>query len=200
MVRYSGAVYRYLLGAVRDPDAAIDLSQEFAVRFLRGDFHRAAPERGRFRDYVKVALINLVNDFHRNRQAAPKGLHADAADPVGVVSGDDFESGWRAELLEQTWKALAEENPTFHAALQLRIEEPEMPSGDMAERLTQQLGRPITAENVRKTIQRAHAKFADLLLDLVAESLDAPTPADLEEELKALDLLRYSRTALERRK
>src|SRR5437867_9487672 len=60
MLRYSGAVYRYLLGAVRDPEAAGDLCQEFALRFLRGDFRRAAPERGRFRDYVKSALINLV--------------------------------------------------------------------------------------------------------------------------------------------
>ena len=45
LLRYSGAVYRYLLGAIRDPDAAGDLCQEFAVRFLRGDFHRVAPRR-----------------------------------------------------------------------------------------------------------------------------------------------------------
>ena len=34
--RYGSAVYRYLLGAVRDADAAEDLSHEFVVRFLRG--------------------------------------------------------------------------------------------------------------------------------------------------------------------
>ena len=54
MLHYSGAVYRYLLGAVRDPDVAADLCQEFAVRFLRGDFRRADPGRGRFRDYLKT--------------------------------------------------------------------------------------------------------------------------------------------------
>jgi DNA-directed RNA polymerase specialized sigma24 family protein len=43
--RYGGAVARYLLGAVRDPDVAADLAQEFAVRFLRGDFRRADPGR-----------------------------------------------------------------------------------------------------------------------------------------------------------
>ena len=200
MLRYHGAAYRYLLGAVRDPDTASDLCQEFAVRFLRGDFRRAAPDRGRFRDYVKIALVNLVNDHHRARQAAPKALAPDAAgpnDPAGA--SEDFEAGWRAELLEQTWKALAAENPTFHATLLLRTEDPDLPSGDMAERLSQQLGRPMTAENVRKTIQRAHTKFADLMLELVAESLDEPTYQALEEELKALDLLRYCRSALERR-
>jgi RNA polymerase sigma-70 factor (ECF subfamily) len=200
MLRYSGAVYRYLLGAVRDPDSASDLCQEFAVKFLRGDFRRAAPERGRFRDYVKVALVNLINDYHRARQAAPQALAADAPDPAVANDGEiGFEAGWRAELLEQTWKALAEANPTFHATLLLRIEAPDMPSGEMAERLTQQLGKPMSPENVRKSIQRAHAKFADLLLDLVAESLDEPSVEDLEDELKALDLLRYCRSALERR-
>src|SRR6266436_612212 len=71
MERYGGAVYRYLLGAVRDQDAAAELSQEFAVRFLRGDFRRADPDRGRFRDYLKTSLIHLVTDYHRARQRAP---------------------------------------------------------------------------------------------------------------------------------
>jgi DNA-directed RNA polymerase specialized sigma24 family protein len=101
MLRYHGAVYRYLPGAVRDPDAAGDLCQEFAVRYLRGDFRRAAPDRGRFRDYVKMALVNLVNDHHRARQAAPKALAVDAPSPSDS-SAEDFERGWRAELLEQT--------------------------------------------------------------------------------------------------
>jgi RNA polymerase sigma-70 factor (ECF subfamily) len=199
LLRYSGAVYRYLLGAVRDPDAAADLCQEFAVRFLRGDFRRAAPERGRFRNYVKTALVNLVNDHHRARRAGPVPLVGDAAAPE-LPSEADFDGGWRESVLDQTWKALAEENPAFHAALRLRIEEPEMQSPEMAERLTAQLGRPMTAENVRKTLQRAHAKFAELLLDRVAESLDEPTPDDLEAELQALDLLRYCRSALEKRR
>src|SRR5207244_8784969 len=76
MQRYSGAVYRYLLGAVRDPDVAADLSQEFALRFVRGDFRRAAPERGRFRDYVKIALVHLVDDYYRSRRARPRQLAA----------------------------------------------------------------------------------------------------------------------------
>jgi hypothetical protein len=46
--RYSGAVFRYFLGAVHDPEVAAELSQEFALRFLRGDFRGADPQRGRF--------------------------------------------------------------------------------------------------------------------------------------------------------
>jgi DNA-directed RNA polymerase specialized sigma24 family protein len=204
MLQYSAAVYRYLLGALRDPDAAADLCQDFALRFLRGDFHRAAPTRGRFRDYVKSALINLVNDFHRNRQARPGPLAIDAADPhagdPGLPSDDDFLGGWRAALLDQTWKALATTNAAFHAVLLLRIENPDMQSPEMAERASKQLDRPMTPENVRKSLQRAHARFAELLLDQVEESLDNPAPGDLEAELEALDLLRYCRTVVEKRK
>ena len=197
LVRYSGAVYRYLLGAVRDPDAASDLCQEFAVKFLRGDFRRVAPERGRFRDYVKRALVNLANDYHRARQAGPRALEIDAAAPE-LPSEDDFVGGWRQSILDQTWKALAEDNPTFHAVLALRIENPDLPSGEMANRLTAQLGKPMSAENVRKSLQRAHGKFAELLLDQVADSLDEPTVEDLAGELEALDLLRFCRSALDR--
>jgi DNA-directed RNA polymerase specialized sigma24 family protein len=199
LLRYTGAVYRYLLGAVRDPDAATDLCQEFAVKFLRGDFHRAAPEKGRFRDYVKTALVNLANDHHRARQAGPRPLAVDAPAPE-LPSEDDFVCGWRQSVLDQTWKALAEANPTFHAVLLLRIENPEMPSNEMAEQLTAQLGKPMTPENVRKSLQRSHARFAEFLADQVADSLDEPTVDELEAELEALDLVRYCRSVLDRRR
>jgi RNA polymerase sigma-70 factor (ECF subfamily) len=197
--RYTGAVYRYLRGAVRDPNVAADLCQEFAVRFLRGDFRRATPERGRFRNYVKTALANLVNDHHRQRQTEPKPLAVDAPAPA-LPSEIEFLGGWRQSLLDQTWKALAGANPTFHAVLLLRVENPDMPSPEMADRLTGQLGRPVTPQNVRKSIQRAHVKFAELLLDQVADSLDNPTADDIEAELQSLDLLKYCRSALDRRR
>ena len=74
-----------------------------------------------------------------------------------------------------------------------------MQSPEMAERLTAELGKPMSPENDRKTLQRAQAKFADLLLDQVSDSLDDPA-TDLEAELRDLDLLKYCRSALERRK
>src|SRR5262245_61954396 len=65
---YGGAVHRYLLGGLRDPEAADELFQEFAVRFLRGDFQNADRGRGRFRDYVKTSLFHLVADYQRRRK------------------------------------------------------------------------------------------------------------------------------------
>src|SRR5262245_11244853 len=75
--RYHEPVYRYLLGGIRDALAAEELAQEFALRFLRGDFRGADPGRGRFRAYVKTALFRLVIDYRRRQQARPGPLAED---------------------------------------------------------------------------------------------------------------------------
>lgn len=202
MERYGGAVFRYLLGAVRDPDAAAELTQEFVVRFLRGDFHRANPDQGRFRDYLRTALINLAREYRRTMQRLPGPLNPDTPAPERPEPPDDdemFLASWRAELLIRTWDALASAHPTQHATLRARVAEPELPSHEIAQRVTTALGRTVTAAAVRKALQRAHENFAELLVQEVADSLGEPSPNDLMAELRALDLLRYCRSAIENR-
>jgi RNA polymerase sigma factor (sigma-70 family) len=206
MRRYSGAVYRYLLGAVRDPDAADELAQEFALRFLRGDCRRADPERGRFRDFVKGVLSHLIVDYHRRKQALPQPLHSDAAEPAASsLSSEldrDFLESWRNELLARAWHALAEiEKDTgkpFHAVLHFRIQHPDLRSPQMAEQLSAQLGQQVTAAWVRQTLHRGRDRFADLLLAEVTDTLHNPGAQELEEELSDLGLLSYCRSALKR--
>ena len=202
--RYSGAAYRYLFGAVRDPDVAGELCQEFALRFVRGDFRRANPERGRFRDYLKTALIHLVTDYHNQRKAAPRLLSPNAPEPAAPAaesldSEDGFLQSWREELLTRTWTALAQANPSYHAVLLFRVENPDMPSAEMAEQLASQLGKRVSPAWIRKALQRGHEKFADLLVEEVAYSLEGGSEAELGDELRELDLLKYCRSALERR-
>src|SRR5262245_47107954 len=108
--RYTKPVRRYLLGAVRDVEVADDLSQEFAVRFMRGDLHRADQTRGRFRDFVKGVLFHLIADHHRRQKRTVAGLPDEsladghAADPA---AGDEqFLAGWREDILDRSWTAL----------------------------------------------------------------------------------------------
>lgn len=201
--RYLGAAYRYLLGAVGDPNLAEELCQEFALRFLRGDLWRAEASKGRFRDYVKRVLINLVNDHHRQRQAGPRALEEIGAVPAAPPVGDELEqvflAGWREEVLSQTWRSFEAEQPAPCQLLRLRIDNPDSTSAELARRVEQESGKPATAAWVRKTLQRAHAKFADLLIDEVAASLEAADVEQVREELRALDLLKFCRAALERR-
>src|SRR5262245_66432260 len=68
LVRYRGAVYRYLRKAVGATEAD-DLTQEFALALLHGKFRHADPHKGRFRDYVRTALFNLVAKHHRKKRA-----------------------------------------------------------------------------------------------------------------------------------
>jgi RNA polymerase sigma-70 factor (ECF subfamily) len=208
MRRYCGAVYRYLLAAVRDPDVAEELSPEFALRFVRGDFKRADPERGRFRDFVKTALYHLVVDHHRRRQAQPESLPSASwrmpvvtEDPV--AADEEFLAHWRGELLGRAWEALAavqeRTGQLFHTVLHWRVTHPEEPAARLAAELGAQLGRPFTEGGIRQTLRRAREKFADLLLEEVARSLETTSAERIEQELIDLGLHVYCRPALDRR-
>jgi len=199
--RNGGVVYRYLLGALRDREAAVELSQEFALRFIRGDFRRADPTRGRFRHFVKAALSNLVIDYRGRQRRRPLPLIGDG--PEAWDQERDFEQDWRDELLARAWEALATDQARTgrpdYMVLRFRADHPEWSSQDLAEQLGAQLGRPLTAAGVRQALHRARERFAEILLDAVAQSLSRPDPGRLEEELIELRLLAYCRTALSRR-
>lgn len=204
MQRYCGAAYRYLLGALRDQDAAEELFQEFALRFVRGDFRRADSERGRFRDYIKTALVHLVTDYYRRRRTEPGPLPDQCAEPQHDDREVDdvhtaFVASWREELIDQTWRSLAEAQPTYHSVLLLHVENPDMPSAEMAEKLTAKLQKSMAAGNLRVTLHRAREKYADLLVEEVARSLGTPSQETLVEELRELRLLQLCDSALKRR-
>jgi RNA polymerase sigma-70 factor (ECF subfamily) len=204
MERYSGAVYRYLRAALRDEHAADDLFQEFALRFLRGDFRNANPERGRFRDFVKTALYHLIVDHQNRRRVAPLRAEefADATVPDPQFE-QEFLDSWRAEILSRAWQALDESSHAagqpFYQVLRLRSEMPELSSADMAERLGRDLGRSLTADWVRQSLRRARERFTTLLVDELARSLDEPSRERLEQELIDLGLFAYCQDALKRR-
>jgi RNA polymerase sigma-70 factor (ECF subfamily) len=204
--RYLVPVYRYLLGALRDADAADELFQEFALRFVRGDFKRADPERGRFRDFVRTALMNLViSHQQRKRRPQPLPLAEGIAEPAAQPAEEDeeFVQRWREELLRGAWAALQaferQSGKPFFAVLQLRAQHPELSSAEMAQRLGAQLGRDFSSDALRQTLHRAREKFAELLIAEVAESLETQDEDRIEQELLDLGLFSYCRGAWTRR-
>ncbi len=204
MERYSGAVYRYLLGALRDQDAADELFQDFCLRFLRGDFRNADPEKGRFRDFVKTALFHLIVDHQNRRRRGPRIVPVEVADlaaPPEELSCSDQQwiESWRNEILARAWQALERANAAYFQVLRSRTAHPDASSADLAERLSAELGRPVKADWVRQTLRRAREQFTDLLVEELAASLENPSRERLEEELQDLELLDYCRAALERR-
>jgi len=200
--RYAGAVHRYLLRVTRDPEVAADLAQEFALRFLRGGFHRADPTRGRFRNYVKSAVMNLVIDAHRQEKNRPcplpdggDGLYAPIEDLAELDR--QFLDCWRDEVLRRAWDRLAahqrDAGQPFHTVLRFRADNPTLRSQEIADRLSVLLKKPVTAGWVRQNLRRARDRFVTLVQDEVAHSLNNPTPEERDEELMNLGLWDYVR-------
>lgn len=204
---YGKAIRRYLLAAVRDPDAADELFQEFAQRLVEGKLGGASPARGRFRDFVKGVLSNLITDHRtrRAREATPRQLHDSVLQEPTCddPSDSDFAECCRDELLARAWSALAtiesQTGQLLHAALRLRTDQPDLRSQEMAATLSKRLGRPLTAVAVRQSLHRARELFADLLLEEVKQTLVDPSYPEVERELIDLRLLTYCHAALERR-
>lgn len=207
--RYQTAVYRYLLAAVRDLNEADDLFQEFALRLVRGDFGKADPSRGRFRDYVKSALINLVIT-HQKKKKKLRFMDSGFEEPAArEADGFDFDKefleNWRKTLLDRAWNALAAaqvpDSSPFNDALRFRSENPKLSSTQMAEILNARLKPvpPFTDAALRKILQRAREKFTDLLVEEVAQSIQNPSTEAIEQELIDLGFQAYCKRALERR-
>ena len=207
MCRYAGAVHRYLLKALRDPDAAQELDQEFALRFLRGDFRHGDPSRGRFRDYVKRAVHNLMKDYYRRKRpvvSLDSGIPELAVEDEGLAQFDrQFLQSWRNDLLDRAWASVKELEHTtgqpYYTVLRIRVDYPDLTSSGWADRLAEALGRPFSAGAYRQTLQRARRVYADHLIAEVAGSLNDLRPQALEEELADLELLEYCRPYLKSR-
>jgi DNA-directed RNA polymerase specialized sigma24 family protein len=227
LLRYYRPIYRYLRALVRAGDTAEELTHEFAVRFLRGDFKRADPSRGRFRDLLKQAVRNLAIDYWRRRQlernrtpfppprkwpkvprdgdwrrAPPEPKRA--AGPNLDPAEDDrvFLRGWREEVLAQAWQALArfedQSGCSYLTVLHLRATCPQLRCTELADLASTQLGKPLSETAFRQLLHRAREKFADLLVAEVARSLATSDPDAVEAELVELRLLAYCRQATTR--
>jgi RNA polymerase sigma-70 factor (ECF subfamily) len=202
LARYAKAVKRYLLGALRNPEAADDLTQEFALRFLQGGFRGADAQRGRFRDFVRGVLAHLIADHHRRQKRQPQVFAAvqETAAPETDDADRQFLEGWRAELLDRAWKALAshqeQTGQLYFTVLRFRAEHTEMRSEPMAGQLSSTLGRPVTGVWVRQMLHRGREKFSRFLVTEVLHTLHEPTPEQLHEELVDLGLLEYCRPVM----
>jgi RNA polymerase sigma factor (sigma-70 family) len=206
--RYGGAARGYLRALAHDPEVAAELAQEFAVRFLRGDFRRADPGRGRFRDLVKSALRNLLIDHQRRQRVRPRQWGEDLPEPADPAASDReaerrFLDSWRRLVLDRAWEALARiEGATgrpLHTVLRHRADHPELHSPELAEQLSGRLGKPVGPVWVRQVLHRARRAFVDCLMAEVAQTLEDPTPEGLEQELGELGLLDYCRRSRGRR-
>jgi len=217
LLRYIEVVLRYLRAALRDPGVVDQVCSNFALRVLESDrlYQNADPERGRFRDYLKAVLQHMIADYYRqesreNKQCQRLSGEYELPDPSSLSEelDQDFVRCWREELIKWVWRQLDQRDQKtgqkYAVLLRLQAKKPEMRSTQLAELLSQKLGKPFTAAGVRQLLHRAREVFGDLLVAEVARSLQVD-PGDpdgnrrVEEELIDLGLLfSYCKKALER--
>ncbi|MCA9179285.1 MAG: sigma-70 family RNA polymerase sigma factor, partial [Planctomycetales bacterium] len=180
-------------------EACDELWQEFAMRLIQGDFHKADPAKGRFRSYLKTVLVRMS---HRHREQAARratvNLELSPVEPVAEHDQPSFDLQWREHLIDRAWHALRDARPPYETLLRLRTEQPDASSQQLAAAMKDRHGVDWTAETLRQTLRRARQRFGELLLDEVAHSIDPVTRDTMEEELAALELLSYCRPWLDR--
>ena len=188
--KYHDAVVRYLKLKLRDENLADEVTQEFWAKLLTGKLSGADPSKGRFRDYLRTVLHRLIIDHFRGRkiQQLPPGDLLDPSRP-----DDDFDHVFREAVIKrvtlrlQTYEATTPKN-RYATVLQLRIDNPDAPIEDLAQRLGQRLGGRVTPEAFRKTLQRARSKFLELLIQELRETIHPAEPEDIEAEIFDLGL------------
>ena len=196
--RYANCVFQYILGATKNHHAAEDLTQEFALRFVRGDFRNVNQRQGRFRDYLKTSLRNLVTDFFRSKliDERVEKLGDNHAQAIVFESLEStFAEQWRQRVLGITWNALRDFESTkqtqYYSILFLRTEHPNSSSDDLAQLFSEQSGRKVSAAWIRQTLHRARSKFAELLTDEVGKTLNSNNRQEIRDELAVLGLKKY---------
>jgi RNA polymerase sigma factor (sigma-70 family) len=207
LMQYQEAIYAYLLGALRDADAANEVFQEFALRFARRDFHRADPSKGRFRDLLKKSLSNQITKYRTRQQILGKKPARDSADTAAPAEAD-LEAKLKADLLksliDSAWVKLAKDKsdpgPPFYEVLRLQRDSPALTSEQIANHLCERHpGKTFTDGQVRQILHRAREKLADLLVNEVCRSSRVRSKEALEAELADLGLLERCQRAVLRR-
>lgn len=195
VLRYSASIRGYIEALTRNSDESDEIAQDVVVRLLRGDFAGADPNRGRFRDLLKVAIRNMVKNFwsKSNRRKTVDHELELVEDLDDGPESDPWLDEWRNNLLENAWLALEafeQEKASSRLAtvLKVRTQFPDDSSQQLADRLSQSIGKPVRADSLRQMLRRARVRFAELLVEEVGRGLNDASPDHIENELINLGL------------
>jgi RNA polymerase sigma-70 factor (ECF subfamily) len=196
-------LYAYVRRAGHDREDAKDLTQAFFAHLLaKKSLSLADRERGRFRTFLLTALKHYLVDEHRRATALKRGgdrvfqpLETDDSqeryrfEPADLASPDVlYDRSWAKAVLAQALVRLREEyasnkhGPSFEALKDYVWGER---SGLSCAALGRELG--MSEEGVKKAVQRMRHRFAQLLRQQIAETVN--TPAELEDEIRHLSSL-----------
>jgi len=199
---YWPPVYSFVRSSGHDAEAALDLTQGFFARLLeKGDVKHADRTRGRFRSFLLASVKHFVaNEWDRARAQRRGG-----GKPLASLDIEDaearygrslavpqtpetiYEKQWALTLLEKTMTRLEEEMARSKHAQHFARFKPflTLEGGDASYRdLARELG--LSEPTIKVAIHRIRRRFGALLREEVSHTLDDPSPADVDDEIRYL--------------
>lgn len=195
-------IYSFIRARGHSAEAAADLTQDYFVRLLEGRLLSAADRRkGRFRSLLRTDCGFFLADQNDRRQTRKRGggrgelsLDADAADQRFRLGPSDevdpavlFDRAWALDVLKRALDQLARSEAEagrgeafVHLREILSGEQPAVSYRILAGRLG------ITESAVDGALRRVRARFRAALRATVAATLDDPTEAEVDEEIRDL--------------
>lgn len=196
---YWYALYAFVRRQGYGPADAQDLTQEFFARFLaRKPLAGVAPEKGKFRSFLLVALRHFLSDQRDRASAAKRGggkeilsLDAEEAEgryrlePVERLDAEKiYERRWAMTLLGQAWTRLREESAA-HGKLQQFERLAEFVAGEAevtCVAAASELG--LSESALRSAVHRLRERYRALIREEIDFTVSAP--GEVDEELRYL--------------
>lgn len=199
---YSYPVYCCIRRRGRDHQDAEDLTQDFFASLMERDhFATADPQKGKLRAFIQADLRLFLNNAYRKETALKRGGGAEVFSMDAVQAEQDYEAAGGRDLdpialLDREWA-----KATFAAALQLlklsynhpdragvfEVLSPllDKPSGPgMYEEAAERLG--MKESTIKVAMVRLRERLGAALRQVVADTLEEPTPAAVQDEIRYL--------------
>lgn len=181
---------------------AQDLTQGFFAKVLKGNFFAGAQSAsGRMRTYLLTAFTCFMADEWDKAQAKKRGggleiLSLDFEDgerrfneePASEESHErTFDRAWARSVLAQAGNRLEAECATAGKRDLFESISP-LITGEGDARAYDELAKNtgMSAEALRQSVRRLRLRFRDLLREVIADTLEEPSEAQIDAELQAL--------------
>jgi RNA polymerase sigma-70 factor (ECF subfamily) len=195
-------LYAFIRRSGHDADAALDLTQAYFARLIeKGTLRAADPAKGRFRAFLR-ADYRFFLAHEREREAAAKrgGDHSllsiDATEAEGHYLREPsdpltpdrlFDRAWALGLLASVLEALAREHADAGRSAQFEVLRGVLVEGPRSTPYAKIAARLGTSEAaVQQAVRRLRARYRAILRERIAATLDDPTDAAIDDEIRDL--------------
>ena len=195
-------LYAFIRRKGFQPDDAQDLTQAYFARLLQtGVLAAADPEKGRFRAFLRTDCgffladqRDRANALKRGGGVAPVSFDARNAEsryqfePADRLTPDHlFDRAWALTLLDGVLDKLTRayaDSGRAELFAQLKVVLTDGPRSVPYASMATQLGMSEVA--IQSAVQRLRRRYRDLVRERIAATLGDPSPAEVEDEIRAL--------------